>query len=147
MIQGYPTTARIQVRWRDMDATGHVNNAVYFTYWEMARTAYLLKTFKVREPGVTTFAVATIRCDFLSQVTAIEELEVGIRLPRVGRSSFDFEYELRGQDGRRIATASSVQVLFDYRTQEKVPITDEWLEKIARVEGKIPGRKAARCSS
>ena len=62
-------------------------------------------------------------------------------MPRVGRSSFDFEYELCGEDGRRIATASSVQVLFDYRTREKVVITEEWLDRVTRTEGKRPERK------
>lgn len=141
MIEEFSVKARIQVRWRDMDPMGHVNNATYFTYWEMARAAYIDQAFEVAEPGVTTFLVASIRCDFYRPVTTREDLEVGIRLARVGKTSFDFDYELRNLSGQRLATASSVQVLFDPRSKKNVVIKNSWLERVVKVEGRYPDRK------
>jgi acyl-CoA thioester hydrolase len=141
MIEGYPISARIEVRWRDIDALGHVNNAVYFTYLEIGRSRYWDQVFQARTIRDIHFIVASIQCDFLSQVSYGEPLEVGIRIPSVGRTSFDFEYEIRAvEDGRPVARARSAQVLYDYSRNEKTPLTEEWLEKVTAAQGKAPVR-------
>lgn len=59
-----------------------------------------------------------------------------------GKASFNIFYDLNSLSGKRMTTASSVQVLFDPRKKEKIIITGAWLEKIAKVEGRIPDRLA-----
>jgi acyl-CoA thioester hydrolase len=140
-MEGFPVFTKIPVRFRDLDAKGHVNNAVYFTYWEIGRAHYFERVFGARTVEDTNFILATIRCDFVSQVSYGEDLEVGIRIPSVGRSSFDFEYELRASGGRPAARAWSTQVLFDYAAQRKIPIGEEWLAKVAAAEGQRPTRR------
>ncbi len=143
-MEGYPVSARVEVRWRDVDAMGHVNNAVYFTYFEIARTRYFEEVFQARTLQDIDFIVASIGCDFLSPTRHGETLEVGIRIPTVGRTSFDFEYEARAvADGRPVARAHSAQVLYDYATGRKKEITDAWLERVAAVQGRRPDRRAA----
>ncbi len=138
----FPVKARIDVRWRDIDALGHVNNAVYFTYFEIARTRYYEAAFGARSLDDIDFLVASIRCDYLSPVVFGETLEVGIRIPWVGRTSYGFAYEARVlEDGRVAARAESVQVRIDFRTNQKLPITPEWIEKVSRLQGEPPSRK------
>ncbi len=142
MRSRFPVVAPIEVRWRDIDALGHVNNAVYFTYFEIARTRYYEVVFGAGGIDDIDFLLASIRCDFLRPVGYGERLEVGIRIPWVGRTSYGFEYEARARavDGPAgaVARAESVQVRFDVRRGEKLPITDEWLERVARAQGGRP---------
>ena len=138
----FPVVAPIEVRWRDIDALGHVNNAVYFTYFEIARTRYYEAVFGAGGIEDIDFLLASIRCDFLRPVGYGERLEVGIGIPWVGRTSYGFEYEAwtRGDagPGSVVARAESVQVRFDVHTNEKLPITDEWLDRVARAQGARP---------
>lgn len=141
MLEGYPVTASIEVRWRDVDALGHVNNAVYFTYFEVARGRYWEQVFGAPSLEDINFLVASIACDFLSPIHHGDAVEVGIRIPRAGRTSFEFEYEARvGPDGRTAARARSVQVLYDHRRGEKLPVTEDWIARVTAAQGKPPGR-------
>ncbi len=142
MSGAFPVSARIEVRWRDLDALGHVNNAVYFTYFETARVKYAEEVLGIRSAKDVDFILASIQCDFLSQVSSGERLEVGIRIPAAGQTSFDFEYEARSlDDGRPVARARSTQVLFDYATNRKKPITAEWLAMVAEKQGSAPAKR------
>jgi len=140
-MEGYPITARIEVRFRDVDILGHVNNAVYFTYLEIARGRYFDQVFQRSEfPGITC-VLASIRCDFLHPIKHGDIVEVGVRIPIVGRTSFDFEYEARlEKNAQVVAIAYSTQVLYDRFSKAKIAITDEWLTKIARIQGQRPQR-------
>ncbi len=139
MIEGYAQCIRIDVRWRDLDAMSHVNNAVYFTYLETARAHYWEQVFGARTIQDINFILASIQCDFLSQTSFGETLEVGLRIPSVGKTSFGFEYEVRAEmDGRLVARARSTQVLFDYTENSKVAITEEWLARVEAAEGRRP---------
>lgn len=115
-MDGYPFTTRERVRFRDCDAMGHVNNAVFSTYLEEARIAVL--------GGLNAFILARVEIDFRSELRAGEEVEVGTRCPRVGTKSFDLEHELRA-GGRVVAQARSVLVSYDYERGESVPVPDE----------------------
>jgi len=140
-MEGYSVTDRIEVRWRDIDALGHVNNAVYFTYFEIARGCYFDQVFRRREfPGMTCILLS-IRCDFLSPIRHGEIVEVGVRVPSVSLTSFDFEYEARLVENARVAArAHSTQILYDRLSKKKIAITQEWLTEIAQVQGKQPHR-------
>lgn len=140
-MEGYPVTARIEVRWRDVDAMGHVNNAVYFTYFEIARARYWEAAFQARTIQDINFILASIQCDYLRPTLYGGTVEVGIRVPTVGTTSFDFEYEARDDGGRPVARARSTQVLYDYAADRKNPITDAWLDRVAALEGRRPQRR------
>jgi acyl-CoA thioester hydrolase len=144
-MKGFPVTARIEVRWRDIDPLGHVNNAVYFTYFEVARARYFGEAFGARTVRDINFIVASIQCDFLSPVRYGDTVLVGIRIPVVGRTSFEFEYEAREATGDRpVARARSIQVLYDYEADRKVEITEAWMARVAAVEGQRPSSRPCR---
>ena len=113
---------RDTVRFRDCDAMGHVNNAVYSTYLEEARIGVLC--------GLNDFILARVEIDFRSELRAGEEVEVRTRCPRVGTKSFDLEHVIAA-DGRVVAEAKSVLVSYDYERGESVPVPDELRRRLA----------------
>ena len=129
---------RLTVRFRDCDALGHVNNAVYFTYFEQARFHHWLALgcdLRTLPPGVPGFILARAECDFEAQATYGDELEVRLTVSALGRTSFTYDYELVNvATGERVASARSVQVCFDYATQAPVPIPEE-LRRLLSSEG------------
>src|SRR5918912_3519832 len=114
-MDGFPFVHRERVRFRDCDAIGHVNNAVFSTYLEEARIGVL--------GGLAPFILARVEIDFRSQLRAGEEIEIGSRCSRVGQKSFDLEHQILA-DGRVVADAKSVLVAYDYETEASVPLTD-----------------------
>jgi acyl-CoA thioester hydrolase len=125
----------IEVRWRDLDALNHVNNAVYFTYLEQARVHYLHALGVVSEaPSGIGFILADAHCRFKSPLTLGERVTVYIRVSELRNSSFVFEYRMEGEDRRLAAEARSTQVCYDYEDKCPVPISDEWREAIVDFE-------------
>ena len=129
-MDGYPFVHRERVRFRDLDAFGHVNNAVYLTYLEEARNALLRHLGLARGVAEITMILARVEIDFRAQVDAGEELEIGVRPVRLGTKSFELEYELRA-DGRIVAEARTVLVGYDYEANVSIEIPDEWRRSLA----------------
>ena len=115
-MDGFPFVHHERVRFRDCDAMGHVNNAVFSTYLEEARIGVL--------GGLTPFILARVEIDFRSQLRAGEEIEIGSRCSRIGSKSFDLEHQIRS-NGRVVAEAKSVLVGYDYGTEASVPLSEE----------------------
>jgi acyl-CoA thioester hydrolase len=121
---------RERVRFRDLDALGHVNNAVFLTYIESARVAFLVDLGAATSLEDMSIIVARIEIDFRAPVGFGEEVEIAVRASRFGDKSFDLDYELRVA-GKVVAEAKSVLVGYDYETGETVTIPDEWRERLA----------------
>jgi acyl-CoA thioester hydrolase len=129
----YSFETEIDVRFRDLDAMGHVNNAVYATYMEEARTAYFAAVVD-RKLSETPSVLANLELQFRQSVTLGEDLTVAVRVPELGESSIPMEYEMR-VDGEVAATGEAVQVVLDPETEEPQAIPGEWREKIEAFEG------------
>jgi acyl-CoA thioester hydrolase len=121
---------RERVRFRDLDAMGHVNNAVFLTYIESARFAFLRRLGAVETLEDMSIIVGRIEIDFRAPVGFGEEVEVAVHASRFGTKSFDLDYELRA-GGRIVAEAKSVLVAYDYGKGEAIELPDEWREKLA----------------
>jgi len=109
----------IQLRFSDTDRLGHVNNAVFATYAELGRLAFL------RELGMTDqgLILARLAIDFLRQVRLGDECYVVTRVVRVGNTSFTLEQTLTA-NGEVAARYEAVLVCFDYEAQRPVPVPD-----------------------
>jgi acyl-CoA thioester hydrolase len=129
-VDGYPFVHHDTVRFRDVDAWGHVNNAVYLTYCEDARMAYLAHLGLVRSVAEAQMILARAEIDFRSPTHVGEELEIGVRPGQLGRKSFVLEYQVRA-DGRVVAESTSVLVAYDYRRGEAVEVPAAWKEALA----------------
>ncbi len=125
----------LDVRWRDLDALNHVNNAVYFSYLEQARVRYMRNLgIEPCVPAGIGFILAEASCQFRSPLRLGERVTVRARVSELGNSSFVFEYSIAGGDGRLAATARSVQVCYDYRREQSVPLPGEWRRAIVEYE-------------
>ncbi len=125
----------VEVRWRDVDALGHVNNAVYFTYLEQARMHYLRAlNMATDDPQQVGFILAEASCQFKSPIKLGERVTVHARVSELRNSSFSFDYRMTGADGRLAAIAHSVQVCYDYARQKPVPIPDVWRQAVTGYE-------------
>ena len=125
----------LEVRWRDVDALGHVNNAVYFNYLEQARLYYMRGLgFILQDPTQVGFVIAEARCNFKSPLRLGERVMIHARISELRQSSFDFEYQISGGDGRLAALAQTVQVCYDYTDQRSGPIPDVWREAFIAYE-------------
>ena len=106
---------RLSVRFRDCDAMGHVNNAVFSTYLEESRIGVL--------GDLIDFILARVEIDFRSELRMGEEVEVRTRCSRIGTKSFDLEHVISAGD-RVVAEAKSVLVSYDYELGKSVPVPD-----------------------
>jgi acyl-CoA thioester hydrolase len=116
---------RIAIRWRDMDAYGHVNNAVYLTYLEEARDAWVQEVLgKITDTW--HFVLARVAVDFKQELTQEDEhVVVRCSLESFGRSSIRTREEVVRSDGSSSAVAESVIVPRDPATLRSRPLTDE----------------------
>jgi len=112
-----------KVRFSDIDGMGHVNNAIFMTYMETARTEYYMALTGNRKLEEMGFILAQICCDFESPLFLGETVLVEVWPTRIGNTSFGLAYRLTEKgSGRLIAQGESVQVAYDYRQRTKVPI-------------------------
>ena len=115
----------IQVRFNDTDALGHLNNTSYTLYSEQGRVEFLNQ---FRDEGVNLI-LAHISLDFLRQVRFQDTVYVLTRIAKIGRTSVTLAQEIYGS-GELAARSRSVVVMFDYRAQQPVPISDEVRRKL-----------------
>lgn len=91
-MHDYPFVCPIQVRWRDLDAFAHVNNAVFASYLEIARTEVWRQRFGGRPAMEIPFFVRRLHIDFKRPVGLEDEVRVWLRVGEIRGASFDFEY-------------------------------------------------------
>ena len=114
----------LDVRFRDCDAMGHVNNAVFFTFFEQCRLTFWRQMTGAASP-LSRVIVARAECDFRAPAYFGDLLEIRMSVGELRRSSFDLTYEIvnRGT-GRRLADGKTVMVTYDYDAGRSVPIPD-----------------------
>ena len=124
-MEGYPFATPIQVRWRDLDAFAHVNNAVFASWIEVARAELWRQRFDGHEAHDIPFVIARLEIDYRRPVELYDEVEVGLRPRDVHASSFTFDYRIEAA-GRLAAEATTVQVCIRAETGRPVRVP-EWL--------------------
>jgi acyl-CoA thioester hydrolase len=135
----YPVAIRWPVQWGDQDSFGHVNNTVYVRWFESARIAY----FEHMQIGSATVPtglgpiLASMTCHYRRPVTYPDWVQVGARITRIGRSSFDMEHKLWSENMQAVAAeGTSTIVVFDYSLQKSHPMPPEMRAKIEQIEGR-----------
>jgi acyl-CoA thioester hydrolase len=124
----------IQVRFSDIDGYMHVNNGVYFSYFEHARAVFLYQVagWNVMDIGTV---VGRIEIDYLRPIHLEEQVECLVKCSRLGNTSFDLEQFLIGKDSKGtnhvFAKCKCVMVAVDMKTMKPVPLPTEFREKLA----------------
>jgi len=122
----------IKVRFRDIDGMGHVNNAVYFTYFEEARKTFFQSISKGSGLSIFPFILAHIGCDFLSPVKLDTRLSLEMWVKEFGNKSFGLGYSLVDMTDASIiyAKGESVQVCFDYGENKSIAVPDDLKQRL-----------------
>jgi acyl-CoA thioester hydrolase len=135
---------RVDVRFRDIDAFGHVNNAVVSSYVELARIRYLVEVLRVEPIGVMPLILAHISIDYRSPILFEDVVEVGSRVDWLGTTSIGMSHELTAAaGGRELAQSSSVLVTYDYEQGRPMPVPDDWRQALMTYEGHALERSVA----
>ena len=114
----------IQTRWKDMDSFGHINNAVYLTYIEDARTT-LFKRWNLNSQNKSVI-VASLKIDYFTQIKHPSKLIIGSKISRIGNSSFDIQSAIFIDGLKKPAALSLVIcVCYDYENGKSVTVYDE----------------------
>ena len=136
---------QLEVRFRDCDAMGHVNNAVYLTYLEEARFHHwrasgvakrALNSAPASDAGVPDdvpgVILARVEIDYRRPAKYGDLLRIDIGVAAIGRTSFTYEYEIVDvPTGRLVVSAKTIQVWFDYDAARSVPISDELKQRLS----------------
>jgi len=134
----YRHRTTLQVRFRDIDAFGHVNNAVFFSYVEFARIRYILEVLESEEPfDRLPLILARVELDYRSPIMFGEEVVVETRVARIGRTSFEMAHRITaGPMARLVGDVQSVLVTYDYSTASPIPVPDDWRRRFGDHEGR-----------
>jgi acyl-CoA thioester hydrolase len=137
-LAGYPVVVEQVVVWGDMDSYRHVNNVVYFRYFENARLEYFRRMgwFEYEEQtGVGPILQAT-QCRFRRPLTYPDTIRIGARVTHVGQDRMTMEHRLVSQAlGEVAALGESTVVTFHYANGKKVAVPDEIRRRVAELEG------------
>jgi acyl-CoA thioester hydrolase len=136
-LRNFPVTVNIDVQWGEMDAFGHVNNAVYLRYFESARIAYIRRMSQkgVFDTGQIIPVLAETACRYRRPVRYPDRLIVGCTITEVHEHGFSQEYEVYSQElGQVAATGVGRIVLLDKRSQQKSLVAPELHSEIKLLE-------------
>ncbi|MBP0616114.1 acyl-CoA thioesterase [Jiella mangrovi] len=128
-FEDFPATARDKLRYGDTDRQGHVNNAVYSTFFETGRVE-LLHVGHAPPPAGTSFVLARISINFRREMHWPGEIEIGSGIASLGNSSIKVRQGVF-QNGRLCAAADSVIVLIDEKTRRSTPLPDDMRQALA----------------
>lgn len=136
-LSDYPVVVETPVAWGEMDSFGHVNNIVYFRYFETARIAYFerldLPEFIGRDPVGPILAETS--CRFRAPLTYPDKVAIGARVASVSEDRFVMCYGVYSHRLERFAAeGEGVLVCFDYRQNRKVPMPAGLKQRIAEIE-------------
>lgn len=140
MTAPYPITIEIPVAWGEMDAFQHVNNSVYFKYFESVRIAYFEKIdflSVMNQTGIGPILAST-QCRYKIPLTYPDTVTVGARISRVEKDRFLMEYSVISHRLKKTAAfGEGMLVTFNYNTNEKTPIPGEIKDRIITLEKTI----------
>lgn len=136
MTDRQPDAFPVEIRFSDIDAMGHVNNAVYFTYFEEARKNLFFKYLATGERPSFNFILAKSTCSYKAPLLLTDRALIEIWVGEVGNKSFEFVYRIKdARDGSRtFAEGESVMVSYDYKAGRSVEIPDYMREKLLALQ-------------
>lgn len=122
---------KIQMRWKDLDALGHVNNANYLTYFEVARSFYIMAACPEWNWQNDMFLIANVNVNFHNELKLTDQnVSVCVRTSKIGSKSFVLDYEITSKNGdNRVihASGTTTQIMFDMKERASM-IIPEWVK-------------------
>lgn len=137
-LASYKHKANIQIRFKDIDKQGHVNNAVHLTYFETGRSSYFKKVIGQNNWAESGIVLASTTIDYKRPILLEDELVCYSKIARLGSKSFDVEHILTIENGTSIEIAAigkSVMVCFNYKLNQTIAIPSSWANAVRLFEG------------
>ena len=136
-LQRFPVVVATPVAWGDMDAFAHVNNTVYFRWFESARIAYFERVvINTGTPKGVGPILASTSCRFKVPLTYPDTVHIGARVRELDEDRFTMEYAVySARQDRLAARGEGLVVSYDYASARKAPVPAAWREHIASLEG------------
>jgi acyl-CoA thioester hydrolase len=137
LLRSYPVVIEIPVAWGEMDAFQHVNNIVYFRYFESARIHYLEQIESLRTMQDTGIGpiLAEIGCRFKLPMTFPDTVSAGVRVSRLGEDHFIMDHIVVSHRHRKIAAQGDGRIVaYDYRHKCKAPLPAAVRQRIQEME-------------
>lgn len=129
-------TLPVQIRFSDVDQFGHVNNSVYFSLYDLAKTTYVNEVMGHLDWNKMAIVVANINADFLVPVFFNEHLAIETRVTHLGHKSFTLEQRaVNPDDGVVKCVCTTVMVAYDVKNREPILIPDDYRDAVANYEG------------
>lgn len=140
LLETCPVVIEIPVAWGEMDSLRHVNNIVYFRYFESARMAYFRKLDiwnYMNETGIGPILAST-QCKFKIPLTYPDTVSVGTKIVEIEADRFVMKYVVVSHEHAKVAAeGEGLIVSYDYRAQKKAPLPDEIKERIRVLENGV----------
>lgn len=126
----------LQIRFNDVDKFGHVNNTVYFQFYDTAKTDYIASVCNGVDWERLAIVVVKIEAEFVAQIKADNHIACRTRVAKIGNKSFHLEQEVFDIDTLEVKSRClSIMVLYDLEHQQTIPIPDEWRHAISIYDG------------
>ncbi len=138
LLAGYSVVISLPVQWGDMDAFAHVNNVVYFRWFESARIAYFERISVLKHHSGEDFGpiLASSSCDYRRPVVFPDTVRVGIRATRIGRTSLALEHRIVSEQQKALAAeGTATTVFYDYSAGRPHPVPDDVRKAVSELEG------------
>lgn len=130
-------TLPLQIRFNDVDKFGHVNNTVYFSFYDLGKTEYFASVCPNVDWEKDAIVVVHIDVDFLTQIYGSDHVAVQTAVTEIGTKSFQLAQRVIDlESGEVKCICRSVMVTFDLENHESKALTEEWVNAICTYEGK-----------
>lgn len=127
----------VPVRFRDIDVAGHAHHADALIYFEEARWAYWTQVVGQTRVEELNYVLAECRVRWHARVLWPQTVSVGVRVSRIGRKHFEMQYEVRSEDGDKLQSGSTVQVMYDYAAGASSPMPDDLRQTLEAFDGPL----------
>ena len=125
----------VTVRFRDIDVGGHAHHSEALMYFEEARWAYWREVLGRGSIDDVDYVLAEARIRWHRRVLWPQDVQVGVRVSRLGRKHFELDYEVRSEDAVLLVSGTTVQVMFDYASERSVRLPDALREALEAFDG------------
>lgn len=128
-------TLPIQLRFNDVDKFGHVNNTIYFSFYDLGKTEYFASVCPNVKWDKDAIIVVHIEAEFVSQIFGTDQIAVQTAVTEIGNKSFHLSQRVIDViTGEIKCTCKSIMVTYDLEKHESKPLPDEWINAICTYE-------------
>ena len=137
-------TLPIQLRFNDIDQFGHVNNSIYFTYYDLGKADYFARVHPDLDLGRDGVVVVNIEANFLSPILGADKVAVQTTVAEIGNKSMTLLQQVLNTETKEVkCTCKSILVAFDLKKNESRIIPEDWIEAVSAYEGRDVRKKPA----